>query len=163
VRNLRQRSILDHNCTPNFQSLSTEGLVKAVKHLVTGPQAWHVGSTPKVSKKSSYMTLRSVEEQSTGKSDTRPNYFRVDVTSFSRTGQPSSVGMFQGTGWFGRTRRPSTALWYSTLRWRKLKRETPSSLCFAYAPIHMLATQRSEWDYSGAGFTTHFGFPATCR
>jgi hypothetical protein len=51
VRNLRQRSILDHNCTPNFQSLSTKGLVKAVKRLVTGPQAWHVGSTPTVSKK----------------------------------------------------------------------------------------------------------------
>ncbi|KAJ6472402.1 hypothetical protein C8R45DRAFT_411181 [Mycena sanguinolenta] len=38
--NLRRRAILDQNCTPSLETLTTDEMIGAVRRLLTGPQTW---------------------------------------------------------------------------------------------------------------------------
>ncbi|KAJ6449186.1 hypothetical protein C8R45DRAFT_1084299 [Mycena sanguinolenta] len=54
--NLQRRAILDQNCTPSLETLSTDEMIEVVRRLLTGPQTWSPQnvdsvSVPKVSKK----------------------------------------------------------------------------------------------------------------
>ncbi|KAJ6476846.1 hypothetical protein C8R45DRAFT_1157926 [Mycena sanguinolenta] len=40
LRDLRQRCILDRNCTPTLETLSTAEIIETVKRLLNGPQTW---------------------------------------------------------------------------------------------------------------------------
>ncbi|KAJ6476844.1 hypothetical protein C8R45DRAFT_1102144 [Mycena sanguinolenta] len=53
---LRRRCILDRNCTPSLETLSTAEMIEVVKRLMTGPQSWsprelHCDSVAEVSRK----------------------------------------------------------------------------------------------------------------
>ncbi|KAJ6472465.1 hypothetical protein C8R45DRAFT_1217758 [Mycena sanguinolenta] len=53
---LQRRSILDQNCTPNLETLSTDEMIAAVRRLITGPHTWSpsnlgFAAVPEVSKK----------------------------------------------------------------------------------------------------------------
>ncbi|KAF7349494.1 hypothetical protein MSAN_01739700 [Mycena sanguinolenta] len=53
---LRRRCILDRNCTPNLETLSTAEMIEIVKWLITGPRTWspgelHSDSVAKISRK----------------------------------------------------------------------------------------------------------------
>ncbi|KAJ6553284.1 hypothetical protein B0H19DRAFT_1156092 [Mycena capillaripes] len=57
--NLRRKSILDRNCSPNIETLSTSELIKLVKRLTTGPATWNplnAASIPQISKE---ITIRT--------------------------------------------------------------------------------------------------------
>ncbi|KAJ6476853.1 hypothetical protein C8R45DRAFT_1216696 [Mycena sanguinolenta] len=40
---LRRRCILDRNCTPNLETLSTAEMIEVIKRLISGPQSWNPG------------------------------------------------------------------------------------------------------------------------
>ncbi|KAF7349488.1 hypothetical protein MSAN_01739100 [Mycena sanguinolenta] len=54
---LRRRCILDRNCTPNLETLSTAEMIEVVKRLMTGPQTWTPGEFDSVAEISRKITL----------------------------------------------------------------------------------------------------------
>ncbi|KAJ6476855.1 hypothetical protein C8R45DRAFT_1216698 [Mycena sanguinolenta] len=55
--NLRRRCILDHNCTPNLETLSTAEMIEIVKRLLIGPQTWSPENPNAVAEISRKITL----------------------------------------------------------------------------------------------------------
>ncbi|KAJ6476848.1 hypothetical protein C8R45DRAFT_365785 [Mycena sanguinolenta] len=55
---LRRRCILDRNCTPNLETLSTAEMIEVVKRLITGPQSWNPGELDSVAEIPTKITLR---------------------------------------------------------------------------------------------------------
>ncbi|KAF7349483.1 hypothetical protein MSAN_01738600 [Mycena sanguinolenta] len=55
--NLRRRCILDRNCTPNIDTLSTTEMIDIVKRLITGPQTWSPEELDSMSEISRKITL----------------------------------------------------------------------------------------------------------
>ncbi|KAF7349486.1 hypothetical protein MSAN_01738900 [Mycena sanguinolenta] len=54
---LRRRCILDRNCTPNIDTLSTAEMIDIVKRLITGPQTWSPEELDSVAEISRKITL----------------------------------------------------------------------------------------------------------
>ncbi|KAJ6476843.1 hypothetical protein C8R45DRAFT_1008028 [Mycena sanguinolenta] len=57
LRNLRRRCILDRNCTPNLETLSTPEMIQVVKRLLNGPQTWSTAEPDSVAVGSKKITL----------------------------------------------------------------------------------------------------------
>ncbi|KAJ6476857.1 hypothetical protein C8R45DRAFT_365885 [Mycena sanguinolenta] len=54
---LRRRCILDRNCTPTLETLSTADIIEVVKRLLTGPQTWSPEKPNAVAELSRRITL----------------------------------------------------------------------------------------------------------
>ncbi|KAF7349491.1 hypothetical protein MSAN_01739400 [Mycena sanguinolenta] len=57
LHDLRRRCILDRNCTPNLETLSTAEMIEIVRRLITGPQTWNPTEHDSVAEFSRKITL----------------------------------------------------------------------------------------------------------
>ncbi|KAJ7259989.1 hypothetical protein B0H12DRAFT_1231925 [Mycena haematopus] len=92
---LRRRFLVDRNCTPDLESLSTDEIIEVVRRLITGPQTWsprELDCDP-IAEVSTQITLH-------------PTIRTAGATFSSITAVASNVGMLRTIDWSGGTRPP---------------------------------------------------------